>query len=270
MIIFAGRPKKNLLEVLNMYGAIAGDIIGSVYEGSPVKRKDFKLFHPRMTFTDDTVLTIATAYALMTDRNYGKAYYRFARLYPNAGYGGKFRKWFLSQDPEPYNSFGNGSAMRVSPVARFSRDPEVVIEEAEKTALPTHNHPEGIKGAQAVAVCVRLALNNSSKREIREFIKKRFDYNLDRTLDEIRPFYTFDATCQGSVPEAITAFLESRDYESAVRNAVSLGGDSDTQACIAGAIAEAFYGVPREIKEMVRRILPLDLLETLDRFNGSI
>jgi len=156
--------------------------------------------------------------------------------------------------------------MRVSPVARFSRDPEVVIKEAEKTALPTHNHPEGIKGAQAVAVCVRLALNNSSKGEIREFIKKRFDYNLDRTLDEIRPLYTFDATCQGSVPEAITSFLESRDYESAVRNAVSLGGDSDTQACIAGAIAEAFYGVNDEIKKMVRKVLPSDLMEILDIF----
>lgn len=249
-----------------MYGAIAGDIIGSPYEGHPVKVSNFDLFHPHMTFTDDSVLTIATAYALMTDRNYSTAYYRFANLYPDAGFGGRFRQWFLSPTPTPYNSFGNGSAMRVSPVARFSNDLEEVLQEAQKTALPTHNHPEGIKGAQAVTACIFQALNNFSKEEIKDFVKGRFGYNLDRTLKEIRPAYTFDVTCQGSVPEAIIAFLESSNYESAVRNAVSLGGDSDTQACISGAIAEAFYGIPKEIQEMVRRILPMDLLEILDRF----
>ena len=243
-----------------MIGAIAGDIIGSVYEGRPVKTKDFPLFRTGCRFTDDSVLTAAIAKAILEGKTYLSAVKEIGRRYPNAGYGGTFILWLFSKSSEPYNSWGNGSSMRVSPVGFVFDSVEQVLDEAAKTAEITHNHPEGIKGAQAVAFTVFLARTGHTKSQIRESIKSRVDYDLNRSVDQIRPGYRFDVSCQGSVPESIIAFLDSTCFEDAIRNAVSLGGDSDTMACIAGAIAEAYYGgVPRLIVEKVRDILTGDL-----------
>jgi len=251
-----------------MLGAIAGDIIGSVYEGRPLKTKDFPLFSEWSTFTDDTVLTVAMADAILNDRDYGTTIKSYGRRYPQAGYGGSFYQWLLMEESRPYNSWGNGSAMRVSPVGFAYGSIDKVLEEAEKSAAVTHNHPEGVKGAQAVALAVSMARTGSSKKDIREEISTRFAYDLDRSLEDIRPEYRFDISCQGSVPESIIAFLESVDVEDAIRNAISLGGDSDTMACIAGGIAQAFYGsVPEEIVTEVRRRLPEELLEVVVVFN---
>jgi ADP-ribosylglycohydrolase len=253
-----------------MLGAIAGDIIGSAYEGRPVKTKDFVLFGLRSTFTDDTVLTVACAHAILENKNYGTSFKKFGRRYPHAGYGDTFFSWLFSDDLSPYNSWGNGSAMRVSPVGFACNSVESVLEEAGRSASVTHNHPEGIKGAQATALAVYLARTGTDKEQIKSEIAGRFDYDLDRTLDTIRPRYYFDVSCQGSVPESIIAFLESTDYEDAVRNAVSLGGDSDTMACIAGAVAQAFYGeISPEIIGNVRKRLPSELLDIVDRFNAT-
>ena len=250
-----------------MIGAIAGDIIGSVYEAAPIKRTDFPLFSPASQFTDDTVLTIAVAAAILDDRPYGDVLRDFGQRYPDAGYGGSFLTWLVTPDAGPYASWGNGSAMRVSPVGFAYADEVSVLEQAGRSAAVSHDHPEGIKGAQAVALAVFLARRGATKDSLRVTLERRFGYDLRRTVDEIRPSYRFDVSCQGSVPEAIVAFLDSADWESAVRNAVSLGGDSDTQACIAGAIAEAFYGgVPSSVREQVRARLPADLREVADRF----
>lgn len=250
-----------------MLGAIAGDVIGSIYESRPVKTTEFPLFTDRSCFTDDTVLTVAVAFAIMTDGDYGAALRIFGRLYPLAGYGGFFQAWLAQDDPEPYNSWGNGSAMRVSPVGLAFDGVDKVIDEAESCAEVTHNHPEGIKGAQAMALAVYLARKGAGKDAIKHEIATRFGYDLDRTLDEIRPAYKLDVSCPGSVPEAIIAFLEGEDFEDTVRLAVSLGGDSDTLACMAGAIAHAHYKeVPREIVREVRSRLPKDLLQIVDEF----
>ena len=250
-----------------MIGAIAGDIIGSVYERYPIKTKDFPLFHHRCRFTDDTVLTIAVADAILTGRPYDQAVREIGRRYPDAGYGGSFIDWLHSDQPQPYNSWGNGSAMRVSPVGFAFNTEEEVLSEAAKTAGISHNHPEGVKGAQATAFSVYLARLGHTKEEIREQISQRFGYNLYRTVDSIRPTYAFDISCQGTVPEAIIAFLDSRSYEDAVRNAISLGGDSDTLACIAGGIAEAFYrDVPDDIRSKARGFLTADLLRITEAF----
>ncbi len=231
-----------------MLGAIAGDIIGSVYEHHNVKTEDFPLFSERSTFTDDTVLTVATAETLLYGGDYDVKYRMYYQLYPDRGYGGSFRLWARSPDAGPYASFGNGSAMRVSPVGYVYDEKEMVLDEAERSAEVTHNHEEGIKGAQAVAAAVLMARRREGKRARAEYVEKRFGYNLRDTIENLRPGYRFDVTCQGSVPQAIIAFLESGDYEDAVRKAVSLGGDSDTIACIAGGIAGAYYrGVPDEI-----------------------
>lgn len=252
-----------------MFGAIAGDIIGSVYEGRPVKTTDFPLFTPASRFTDDTVLTVAVAHAILTDGDYATALKAIGRRYPDAGYGGRFIQWLLSDESAPYNSWGNGAAMRVSPVGFAFESLDQVLGQAQRSAEVTHNHPEGIKGAQATACAVLLARTGSTKAGIRAAIETRFGYDLGRDLADIRPNYRFDVSCQGSVPEAIIAFLESESFEQAVRNAVSLGGDADTQACIAGAIAQAYYGsVPRDIAAEVRQRLPEDLLATIERFNG--
>lgn len=253
-----------------MIGAIAGDVIGSVYEVSPIKTTDFPLFQPGSRFTDDTVLTVGVAHAILTDGDYATAVQTFGRRYPNAGYGGAFIRWLAVDKPQPYNSWGNGSAMRVSPVGWAFDTVDEVLAEAKKSAVISHNHPEGIKGAQAVALAVFLARNGRDKAAIREEISGRFDYDLARTLDEIRPSYHFDVSCQGSVPESIVAFLESADWETAVRHAISLGGDSDTMACIAGAIAEAFYGgVPAFVTAGTRQRLPADLLTILEAFRAK-
>jgi ADP-ribosylglycohydrolase len=244
-----------------IFGAIAGDIIGSAYEFNNVKSLEFEMFREGTYFTDDSVLTVATMYALLKRTDYASAYQKFGRKYPHRGYGEHFKSWIYTADPEPYNSWGNGSAMRASPIGWSSGNIDMVLAEARKSAKVTHNHPEGVKGAQATAAAVYLARTGKTKDEIKEFIVDTFGYNLDRTIDEIRPGYDFDVSCQGSVPEAIIAFLESTDFENAVRLAVSIGGDSDTIACITGGIAEAFYRtVPDHIAEMVSIILGPDLM----------
>lgn len=250
-----------------MLGAMIGDIVGSVYEWHNIKTTDFIFLKDNCRFTDDTVLTAATANALMTDGDYAAVYQDFARRYPKRGYGGSFSQWVRAEDPQPYNSWGNGSAMRVSPVGFAFDTTGEVLAEAERSASVTHNHPEGIKGAQSTALAIFLSRQGASQAEIREEIKKRFGYDLNRTLAEIRPSYKFDVSCQGSVPEAIIAFLESEGYEDAVRKAISLGGDSDTIACITGGIAEAFYGgVPKDIAERGKNFLPDEFTQILKDF----
>ena len=250
-----------------MLGSMIGDIVGSVYEWHNIKTEDFIFFKPDCFFTDDTVLTAATAKALMGGMSYVETYQDFARRYPGRGYGGNFSHWIHAENPKPYNSWGNGSAMRVSPVGFAFNTVEKVLAEAERSAAVTHNHPEGIKGAQATALAVLLARQGATQGDIRREVALRFEYDLDRTLDEIRPGYRFDVSCQGSVPEAIIAFLESSSYEDAIRKAISIGGDSDTIACITGGIAEAFYdGVPEEIAKQGRSYLPDEFLNIIDNF----
>jgi ADP-ribosylglycohydrolase len=250
-----------------MIGAIAGDIIGSVYEARPIKTKAFPLFHPYSRFTDDSVLTIAVAQAILENRDYRTTLWEMGRKHPHAGYGGSFIRWLNTNDPEPYNSWGNGSAMRVSPVGFAFDTIKTVLAEAARTAKISHNHPEGIKGAQATALAVYLARTAQDKTKIRTEVTRRFGYDLNRSVADIRPSYGFDISCQGTVPEAIIAFLESGSYEDAVRNAISLGGDSDTLACITGGIAEAYYGpVALDIREKVKAHLTDELWEIVDTF----
>ncbi len=251
-----------------MFGAIAGDVIGSVYEHRIIKTEDFPLFQKNTCFTDDTVLTIAIAEAILKQVDYAESLKEYGRKYPDAGYGGTFFRWIFESESTPYNSWGNGSAMRVSPVGFAFSTVKNVLSEAEKTAAVSHDHPEGIKGAQAVALAVFLARTGADKDYIRKEIGRRFDYDLKRTIDEIRPYYSFDVSCQGSVPEAIIAFLDSDCYEGAIRKAISLGGDSDTLACIAGGISQAFYKkIPLEIVVEVRRRLPQKFLDIIDLFD---
>lgn len=250
-----------------MIGAIAGDIIGSVYEFDNIKSKQFPLFIPGSRFTDDSVLTVAIAEAITKGEDYAAAMRRIGRDYPGSGYGQRFYYWLMEDEVGPYNSWGNGSAMRVSPVG-FAFDSEAaVLAEAAKTAEVSHNHPEGIKGARAAALAVYLARSGRDRDEIRTEVERRFDYDLDRRLDMIRPDYSFNESCQGTVPEAIISFLESTSYEDAVRNAVSLGGDSDTLACITGGIAHAYYGgVPAFVFEKVKSTLTPQLWKITEEF----
>lgn len=250
-----------------MIGAIAGDIIGSAYEFGRTKSKVFPLFGPESGFTDDTVMTVALAQAILTDGDYRQAALDFGRRYPNAGYGGSFAGWLRSSDPKPYNSWGNGSAMRVSPVGFAFDTVDDVLREAARSAAFSHDHPEGIKGAQATALAILIARTEHDKARIGEEIVTRFGYDLARTVDGIRPTYGHDESCQKTVPEAIICFLESDSYEDCVRNAVSLGGDADTLACIAGGIAEAYYGpVLPEIEHKVREILAPELWKIAAEF----
>ena len=261
-----------------MIGAILGDMIGAPYEfDMGNKTKDFPLFSRRSEFTDDSVMTIAVAEALMetmgkTDDEIRAALaasmQKWGSIYPYAGYGGMFSRWLRSSHPEPYGSFGNGSAMRVSSAGWLFDTLEETRHMAKLTAEVTHNHPEGIKGAEATACAIFLARNGRSKEEIREYIISEFGYDLSRTCDEIRPGYHHVETCQKTVPEAVTAFMEGTDFEDVIRTAVSLGGDCDTLTCIAGGMAEAFYGVPEEMIEEGRKRLPDDMLAVLDRFSG--
>ena len=235
-----------------MLGAIAGDIIGSVYERRHIKVTDFPLFSDGSRFTDDSVLTAAVAEALLQGRPYEESLRDFYRRYPRAGYGYLFGAWGRGEITEPYQSFGNGSAMRVSPVAYVHDSLDAVLAEAEASARVTHDHPDGLAGARAVAAAIFLARAGKDKAEIKAYLAENSSYDLDQSLEAIRPDYRFDATCPGSVGEAILAFLESTDFESALRLAVSLGGDADTQAAIAGSIAEAYYeGIPEEIETEV-------------------
>jgi ADP-ribosylglycohydrolase len=249
-------------------GAIAGDIIGSVFESNNFKHPTFyPLFQPHTTFTDDSVLTVATADLQLFGGSYADIYQIYARRYPYAGYGGAFMQWAQKENPGPYNSWGNGSAMRVSPIGWTRDSIEDVLREAKQSAKVTHSHPEGIKGAQAIALGVFLARTGSDKATIRREIESRCDYDLSRTIDEIRPDYYFDVSCQGSVPEALTAFLDSTDFESAVRLAISIGGDSDTIACMAGALSQAYYReIPEFIVTICREKLDHRLLPVVDEF----
>jgi len=252
-----------------MIGAIIGDIIGSVYEWNNIKNKEFPLFSPKCIYTDDTVMTIAVAEALMKggdSKDFIKAMKKFGNLYPDSGYGGRFGHWLFSKDTLPYNSWGNGAAMRVSPVAWMFDSLSLVEEYAKESALITHDHPEGIKGAQSTAAAIFLARKGKSKIEIKEYIESKYQYNLDRTLDEIRPGYKFNESCQETVPEAIIAFLESVDFEDAIRNAISLGGDSDTLAAITGSIAEAAYFIPENIRNKALSILDEPLRKVYFQF----
>jgi ADP-ribosylglycohydrolase len=253
-----------------MLGAIAGDTIGSVHEWRRTKTKKFPLFVPDSDFTDDSVLTIAVARVLLDGGGYVDRFHEAVRDYPGRGYGGSFHDWALNRRRSPYNSWGNGSAMRVSPVAYAFDDLDHVVAEARASAIVTHDHAEGLRGAAATAAAIFLARTGASKARIRDQIRARFGYPLDRGLDDIRPDYAFDESCQGTVPEAITAFLESTDYEDAVRNAISLGGDADTLACITGSIAEAFYGgVPEEIATTVLERLDAGSRDVVERFQAA-
>ena len=250
-----------------MLGSIAGDIIGSVYEWNRIKTKDFPLFQPNSVFTDDSVLTIAIAEAIQNQSDYRTTVIQYGRCYPHAGYGSAFQQWLLTTEPEPYESWGNGSAMRVSPVGVAFSDEATVLKESELTAVFTHNHPEGIKGAQATALTVFMAKHGNTKDDIRDAISSKFQYDLSKTIDDIRESYTFQVSCQKSVPEAILAFLDSTSWEDAVRNAISLGGDSDTLACITGGIAEAFYrDIPLYVLREVRSRLTEELWTSSTRF----
>ncbi len=252
---------------IRVIGAIAGDMAGSTRETVRLKVKDFPLFTAFSLYTDDTVLTIAVADAILGGQSYGDRIKSWARRHPFRGYGPLFTAWMLSPFSSSYHSFGNGSAMRVSPVGFAFQTEAEVLEQARRSAACTHDHPEGIKGAQAVALAIWLARQGVDKQGIRDRMSAQFHYDMSRRLEDIRPDYRFDATCQGSVPEAILAFLESTDFEDAIRNAISLGGDSDTQAAIAGSIAEAYYGFPPEgIVEQVHRRLSRPMIDTLTSF----
>ena len=252
-------------------GAITGDIIGSIYEFDNIKTMDFPLFSEGCCETDDSIMTFATMDVLINKGDYTETYQRYGRKYPDPDYGGygeNFNEWIRTTKPRPYNSWGNGSAMRVSPVAWCCNNLDDVMAMAKMSAEVTHNHPEGIKGAQSTAAAIYMARIGKSKDEIKSFITDTFAYDLDRKINDIRPTYKFDVSCQGSVPEAIIAFLESTDFENAIRLAVSIGGDSDTIACITGGIAEAYYkAIPEYIIENVFNILPENLIEIIEEFS---
>ena len=263
-----------------MYGAILGDMIGAPYEfDRGRKTKVFPLFISDSQFTDDTVMTLAVAEALMDSRGSSddgiraaliEKMQKWGRRYPHAGYGGMFAQWLRTPSPRPYGSYGNGSAMRVSAAGWLYDTLEETRRIARLTAEVTHNHPEGIKGAEATAAAIFLARTGEDKERIRAYITDQFGYDLSRTCDEIRPAYHHVESCQQTVPEALTAFLEGTSFEDVIRTAVSLGGDCDTLTCIAGSVAEAFYGVPEELKAECRARLPQDLLEVLDRFGDTV
>ena len=253
-----------------MIGAVIGDIVGSVFEFDNLRVLDFPLFSSASTFTDDSVLTFATASVLLANGDYTATYQDFSRRYQGRGYGGNFWRWIYSDDPKPYNSFGNGSAMRVSPVGFAFENLEETLAEAKRSAEVTHNHPEGIKGAQATAQVIYMARKGASKAEIKQEIIERYGYDLSRPLDLIREVNEFNETCQGSLPEAISVFLEGEDYEHTIRLAVSIGGDTDTIACIAGGMAQAFFGsIPAGIVRAARARLNPELLDILDRFQSQ-
>ena len=258
-----------------MYGALIGDFVGSVYEANNVKTKDFELFSRNSTFTDDSIMTLAVANGVMnsiekSDEIIKDSIVDSMRLYgikyPFAGYGGRFYDWLASDNPEPYFSYGNGSAMRVSSIAWIFNDLDEIRRIARLQAEVTHNHPEGIKGAEAVASAIFMARTGATKEEIKNYIEKEFDYDLDRSIDDIRPNYKFDVSCQGSVPEAIICYLEGEDFEDVLRNAISLGGDSDTIAAIACSIAEGSMDIPWYFTTIIDVSLPSDLWNIFKRF----
>lgn len=250
-----------------MLGAIIGDIAGSIYERNPIKTKNFPFFGDYGSFTDDSVCTVAVADILLHDRPPAETMQKWCRRYPHRGYGGNFGMWIYTDPPEPYNSYGNGAAMRISPAAFLNRDNlNAALAASDKVTEITHNHPEGMKGARATTHAIWLAFQGENAANIQEIITSEYSYDLTQTVDEIRPSYFFDITCQGAVPQAITCALESVSYEDAVRNAISLGGDADTLAAIAGPIAEALHGIPDEFKERTENLYfsnAPDILEVL-------
>lgn len=252
-------------------GAISGDIIGSTREFNSIKTKDFNLFTKKSTFTDDTIMTLAIANWLIKDKISKKVLVDelkyWGNKYPDAGYGGMFKRWLKQDTPQAYGSWANGSAMRVSPCAWVGESIEEVQNLSYKSAVVTHNHPEGIKGALATADAIYLARIGAKKQEIKDHIEVRYQYDLDITLDELRPYYSFDVSCAGSVPESIICFLEAKNFEDTIRNAVSLGGDADTQAAIAGSIASAYWDVPNRIAFKAIHRLDYDLLSVLIDFD---
>lgn len=256
---------------LPIIGAIAGDVIGSPYElkGTRIKTENFPLFNEKSTFTDDTVLTLAVArWMINRELNLADIVHDIGRKYKKVGFGHAFKEWLRSDNPKPYNSLGNGSAMRVSSVGVIAKSISEVFQLAKDTADITHNHPDGVRGAQAVASAIYLSFHGYSKEYIKNFVQSQFNYDLSKSISEIRENYEFDATCSGSVPQAIVAFLESESVEHAIRLAISLGGDADTQASIAGAISAAYFqNIPEEISGKVIDLLPPDLMQILNDFN---
>lgn len=277
-----------------MLGAIIGDVVGTRFEFHPIKTKDFKLFSKNecfdkngeltigffsggSRFSDDTAMTIAVCKALLNcNGDYSTLREKtveclkfYGKKYPFLGYGLRFNNWLMSKSSEPYNSFGNGSAMRVSPVAYFANSLEELKELSKMVTDVTHNHPEGLKGAEAVAVCIWLALNKKNKEEIKQYVEKHY-YSIDFDYNNLVENYKFDETCQGSVPQAIYGFLISNSFEDTLRTVVSMGGDADTMGAIAGAIAEAYYGIPKEIETKVFEYLPQDFIEVIEEFKTHI
>ncbi len=257
-----------------MLGAILGDMVGSVYEHHRIKTTDFPFFSADSRFTDDTVMTLAVAQWLMDDEAHSSeglvaCMQYLGRKYPYAGYGGTFRRWLITDHPQPYQSWGNGSAMRVSPVGLYACTLEETLRLAEISAAVSHDHPEGIKGAQAIAACVFLHAHQATASEIKSYITHTFGYDLNRTTDSIRPAYGFDVSCQGSVPEAIISFLEGGSLEDIIRRAVSLGGDADTLACMAGAIVAAGRSMPEVFVSECLKRLPSDLSDIVERFEAG-
>ena len=259
----------NVTYKTTMIGAVIGDISGSTYEFEENKDSSVPLFPPHSSYTDDTVMTMATAHAILTATSYRDAYLDFGRRYPYpmGQYGARFSLWLRQHNPQPYDSWGNGSAMRAGPIGWAFPSLELVLDEAKKSASVSHNHAEGIKGAQAVATAVWLGRHHKTKDEIRAYVESEFGYNLHRTADEIRGTYEFDESCAGTVPEALIAFFDSKDFEHAIRLAISLGGDADTLACITGAVAEAHYReIPDYMLQIVDRVLDPPLIKVLQEF----
>jgi ADP-ribosylglycohydrolase len=253
-----------------MIGSIIGDIAGSTYEFARNKNMAVPLFPPGSDFTDDTIMLVATAEAILRNQDFGRAYRVYGARFPDpmGGYGARFGGWLKSLDPEPYGSWGNGSAMRVAPIGWSYPTLEETILQASESAAVTHNHPEGIKGASAAAAAIWLARNGSSKEEMRAYLSAKYGYSLYRSCEEIRPSYSFDESCQGTVPEALIAFFDSTDFQHAIRLAISLGGDADTLACITGGIAQAFYkSIPPPMIEFARKALVPELLAVVDEFD---
>ena len=258
-----------------MLGSIIGDIVGSVYEFDNTKDYNFELLTPESTFTDDTVMTLAVAKWLTKDSSHSQKQLvnfmqELGRKHPGRGYGGNFGSWLYDSNPKPYKSWGNGSGMRVSPVGFYAQTLEEALNLAKISAEVTHNHPEGIKGAQAIAASIFLTRQGKDKEELRDYIEKTFGYNLHRTIEEMRPTYAYDVSCMGSTPEAIIAYLDSKHFEDAIRLSVSLGGDSDTIAAMTGPIAQAAYGLPKELSEVCYGLLTPDLRKILDEFEEMV
>jgi len=255
-----------------MIGSIIGDIAGSIHEFNGNRDPAVDLFPAGSEATDDSILTLATCEALLSGRDYGEVYREFGRRYPDpmGGYGVRFQSWLFAAVPEPYNSWGNGSAMRVGPVGYALNDVDAVLREAERSAAVTHDHPEGIKGAQATALAILLARNKCDKASIRESITTRFGYDLGRTVEQVRATYSFNESCQGTVPEALISFFDADDFEQAIRNAISLGGDADTIGSVTGGVAQAFFREisPAFISMALAKLTP-DLRSVAERFMAS-